>query len=350
MLTKQDGMMRHLQNGLLVSVYGYLLLVVGVTLLLRFQGDHWWFATLVMYGPRWIYAAPLVVLMPAALLVRPRLLLPLSFCGAVAIFSLMGLCIPWRTWGKSKPAALRVLSYNIERYKVPGKDFSALLDREQPDLIAVQECAGVGRWTNWWKRHGEWHTVHRGELMIASRFPIKSVEVSYSHWPPNRRPVLNAIYCVLSTPQGEIGFCNLHLDTPRRAITAVLDRETLLNLENAGYANYRLACRRHESADLLDWLNQFPESKIIAGDFNMAPDSLIHRSDWAGFRDSFQWSGWGFGFTKRTVIRRQEYGLRIDRVLTDGNWTPLRSWTGPELGPDHLPLFAELAPSETADG
>ncbi len=346
MLSTRESRIRHLHNGLLVLVYGYLLLVAGVMLLLRFQGDRWWFATLVMYGPRWIYAAPLAVLVPAALWIRPRLLLPLLCCSAIAIFSLMGLCIPWRTWGQAESPSLRVLSFNIERYKVPGKEFSALLDRERPDLIAVQECAGVGRWTDWWKRHGEWHTVHRGELLVASRFPIKRVEVSYSRWPPHRRPVLNAIYCVLSTPQGEIGFCNLHLDTPRRALSAVLDRETILNLDKTDYADYRLACRKYESADLLHWLSQFPESKIIGGDFNMAPDSLIYRSDWAGFRDAFQWAGWGFGFTKRTIIRRQEYGLRIDRVLTDGDWTPTRSWTGPALGPDHLPLFADLAHSQ----
>jgi vancomycin resistance protein VanJ len=345
MLNTQNGKMRHLSNALPVLVYGYLLLVAGVMLLLSCQGDRRWYATLLMYGPRWIYIAPLVVLVPGAFLIRPRLLLPLGLGSVISIFSLMGMCIPWRTWWNSEPATLRVLSYNIERYKVPGDEFSELLDREQPDLIAVQECAGVGRWTDWWVRHSEWHTVHRGELLIASRFPIKSVEVSYSRWPPHRKPVLNAIYCVLSTPQGEIGFCNLHLDTPRRALSAILDGETFINLDKVDYADYRLACRQYESTDLLHWLSQFPQSKIIAGDFNMAPDSFIFRSDWAAFRDAFEWAGWGFGFTKRTVIRQQEYGLRIDRVITDGNWTPKRSWVGPDLGPDHLPLFADIARS-----
>lgn len=334
------------QFSLSFLAYGYPLVLVSIWILFRLEGDRWWFATLLMYGPRWIYLAPLALLVPIATLVQRRLLLPLGLSGAIALFLLMGLCIPYRTWGRSwagemRPS-LRVLSYNIERYRVPGHAFSTLLDQEQPDLLAVQECAGVGRWTDWWNRHHEWYAVHRGELMVASRFPIKDVEVSHSRWPAERKPVLNAIYCVIEAPSGDVGFCNLHLDTPRRALTLVLDREKGLDLEDANYADYRLDCRRRESEDLLRWLNQFPEPKIIAGDFNLAGESRIYQSHWAKYRDAFSWAGWGFGFTKQTVIRQREYGLRIDRILTDAHWTPSRSWVGPDLGSDHSPLFADI--------
>ncbi len=331
--------------GIYVSVGAYTVAVISVWLLIRFQGDHWWLATLFAYGPRWIYPIPLALLVPVAYFVQPRLLLPLGFSGMIAVGSLMGFSVPWRTWGSSEQAVLRVLSYNIERYSVPGDQFSALLDRERPDLIAVQECAGRGRWTDWWERHHQWHTVHRGELMIASRFPIKQVEVSVSRWPRNRRPKINAIYCVLTTPHGDVGFCNLHLDTPRRALNTVLGSKKIINLDNSDRADDRLASRRQESADLLQWLSQFPDPKIIAGDFNLAPDSPVFRNHWNHFHDSFEHAGWGFGFTKRTIIHGHEYGLRIDRVLTDGNWTPTRSWVAPDLGSDHLPLFADVADS-----
>lgn len=324
-------------------VYGYLFVLASVWILFRFEGDRWWFATLLMYGPRWIYLAPLALLAPFVLLFQRRLLLPLGLSGAIAILSLMGLSVPCRTWGDGMRPVLRVLSYNIERYHVPGDAFSALLDQEQPDILAVQECAGVGKWTDWWSRHDEWYTVRRGELMVASRFPIKDVEVSLSKWPPERKPVLNAIYCVVATPLGDVGFCNLHLDTPRRALKSVLDREKGLDLEHASYADYRLDCRRRESEDLLTWLNQFPEPKVIAGDFNLTAESRIYRSHWSRYRDAFRWAGWGFGFTKQTVIRQQEYGLRIDRILTDEHWDPRRSWVGPDLGSDHSPLFADIA-------
>jgi endonuclease/exonuclease/phosphatase family metal-dependent hydrolase len=210
-------------------------------------------------------------------------------------------------------------------------------------VIALQECAGPRRWPKWWQLDDNWYAFRRGELLVASRFPIKQVEVSFSYWPQNRRPILNAIYCELETPQGEIGFCNVHLDTPRRALGAVLDRHKILDLNNAEYADFRLECRRLESRDLLDWLGKFPEPKVIAGDFNMTSDSLIYRSDWKQFRDSFDWGGWGLGYTKQTIIRRHEYGLRIDHILTDQDSTPTRCWVGADLGSDHSPLFAEIA-------
>ena len=40
--------------------------VVGVWAVLWFAGDRWWFATLMLFGPRWVYAAPMAVLVPLA--------------------------------------------------------------------------------------------------------------------------------------------------------------------------------------------------------------------------------------------------------------------------------------------
>jgi endonuclease/exonuclease/phosphatase (EEP) superfamily protein YafD len=328
---------------LTVFVYGYLSVIGAVFVLIRVAGDRWWFATLLTYGPRWIYGAPLLVLIPAALFWRRFLLLPLAFGALFALFGLMGFCIPWQNVVGGPPSDLRVLSYNIRRYSVPGLKFSELLDLEQPDLIAVQECAGIGRWIDWWPRHGEWFTAQRGELMIASRFPIKDVRYSYCQWPPRRSPPLNAIYCLVSTPWGDVGFCNLHFDTPRRALSAVLDRHSILNLNNIDDAQYRLECRRLESRDLRAWLNGFPEPKIVAGDFNMTTDSTIYQRDWSRFENAFSTVGWGLGATKQTVIRRRRYGLRIDHILAGPASTAVESWVGPDLGSDHLPLFAEFA-------
>ncbi|WP_182870602.1 endonuclease/exonuclease/phosphatase family protein [Rhodopirellula sp. JC639] len=250
--------------------------------------------------------------------------------------------LPWRSWGGASESDLCVLSYNLHRCRVDQRRFSELLEEQQPDVIAFQEYAGYRR-HEWWQPDETWYSARRGELMVVSRFPIKRVEISFSRWPPDQRPFLNAMYCVLETPQGELGFCNLHIDTPRRALGAVLDRERIIKFENAGYADYRLKCRQLESKELRQWLSSFPGPKLIAGDFNMPTDSLIYRDDWNAFRNSFGWAGWGLGFTKQTVIRQHEYGLRIDHVLTDDHSTPLKCWVGPDLGSDHLPLFAEIA-------
>jgi hypothetical protein len=215
--------------------------------------------------------------------------------------------------------------------------------------VAVQECP-----SRRWKIPDGWHVQRAGELIVVSAHPIVRFEVSRNRWPPRENPVadgvINGLYCVVETPRGKIGFASVHLDTPRRGLSAVLDRETVIDLEQTDYAETRIDWRRLESADLARWLSEFPEPKIIVGDFNMPVDSAIYRDFWGDYRNAFTRAGFGFGYTKQTVIRRRQYGLRIDHVLTDVRWRSNRCWVGPDLGSDHLPLIAELAREDKRDG
>ena len=46
-----------LTGALRVLVWLYFTLVLAVWLLLRLGGDRWWLATLMLFGPRWLYLA-----------------------------------------------------------------------------------------------------------------------------------------------------------------------------------------------------------------------------------------------------------------------------------------------------
>ena len=48
------------------AVRGYLIVIGAVWLLLWLLADRWWPATILAFGPRWIYGLPLVVLVPMA--------------------------------------------------------------------------------------------------------------------------------------------------------------------------------------------------------------------------------------------------------------------------------------------
>jgi endonuclease/exonuclease/phosphatase (EEP) superfamily protein YafD len=306
-------------------------------MLFYFGGDRWWFATLLLFGPRWVYGIPIAVLAPLALVWQRWCLLPVAVSAVIVVGPIMGFNVPWGGLGRPADVELRVLSYNIERWNVTPSDFAAVLHSIEPALVVVQECP-----SRRWPLPEKWHVQRAGELIVASIYPIRRVEISHCRWPPRDNPSVNGIYCVLATPRGEIGFCNLHLDTPRRGLSAVLDREQIINLERVDYAEMRIEYRRRESEELARWLSGFPEPKIIAGDFNMPVDSRIYRESWASRTNAFDQSGWGLGYTKQTVIRRQKYGLRIDHVLIDGSWGARRCWVGPDLGSDHLPVIADL--------
>ena len=47
-------------------VWLYVVALLAVWLLLRFGGDRWWLATVMLFGPRWVYGLPLLLLVPAA--------------------------------------------------------------------------------------------------------------------------------------------------------------------------------------------------------------------------------------------------------------------------------------------
>ncbi len=320
---------------LALCVYGYAAFILLACGLMWLAGDWWWLPTLLLFGPRWVLSLPLVVLVPAALAVRWRWLLPLGLCAVVIVWPIMGLRIPWRTLGGPSRADLRVMTYNVNRWAVSNSKLTELLELIKPDLVAVQECRR-------WHAPEGWHLARAGELLVISAHPIVQVEISYNRHRPSRGVYPNGLYCVVDTPMGRIGFANIHLATPRDGLAAVLDRETLIDLEKAGIADARIQFRRLESEDIVRWLEGFPEPKIIAGDFNMPVESTIYRKFWREYDNAFNRAGAGFGYTKTTAILRRRYGTRIDHILTDRHWRAVGCRLGPDFGSDHFPLVAEL--------
>lgn len=313
-------------------IYVYTGAVLGVLALLWFFGDRWWFATILLYGPRWIYAFPMVVFVPAAVLWRRQWLWPLGLSTLIIVWPIMGLNLPWSGWGDStRPTAFRVLTYNIQRWNVSGEEFSMLLDSVNPDFAAVQECA-----PSRWNIPPQWHVKRAGTCIVVSRYPITRFEIS------KRKPDVNGLYCVIETLAGPIGFACVDLLTPRRALTTVLDSKKVLDLTKTAYAQTRIAHRWQESEDLSRWLSGFPEPKIIAGDFNLTVDSGIYRGLWSEYQNAFSRTEFGFGHTKRTKINIFKYTARIDHILSTQDLLPTRCWVGPDFGSDHLPLIADF--------
>jgi endonuclease/exonuclease/phosphatase (EEP) superfamily protein YafD len=329
--------------GWLVWPYG--LGVVAVWLLLWQGGDRWWFATLMLFGPRWIYGLPLIALVPAALKVRRRLLLPLALSAGVVAEPIMGFCLPWQTLGRSDEPTLRVLSWNVQEHAADTATLAALIAATNPDVVALQECCPNCEQPTW---PAGWHVHRQGHLVTASHYPIETVEFSQRRWPPSEWPPTNGLRCVIQTPNHRIGFVNIHLRTPREGLSAVLSRRTLVSPSKSAALLEEIEYRRLESEELQAWISQFPGPLVIAGDFNMPADSAIYRRTWSKYTDAFSAAGCGFGHTKHTQVLGLTYGARIDHILAGPGWRPCRAWTGPDSGSDHLPLLADLVWTDLA--
>jgi endonuclease/exonuclease/phosphatase (EEP) superfamily protein YafD len=309
--------------------------------LLCLGGDRWWFATMMLFGPRWIYALPLAVLVPIVVLVRPRLLWLLAVAGAIVLGPVMGFCVPWpweRLFAAEGPT-VRILTCNVQGGNhLDSEALPALIRRLRPDIVALQEYGGDTR-MDW---PPGWHVQKEGQLVVASRYPIPEVLPIRRCYPPSRWPSVNALCCVIRTPNQELIFCNVHLESPREGLTEVLDRNTLVSPSRAGALAAEIKIRWRESEDVARRIGDFFEPVIIAGDFNMPTDSAIYRRFWARFSNAFSTSGFGFGYTKRESVKGCHVGLRIDHVLTGPGWQPQGCWVGPDVGSDHLPVIAEF--------
>src|SRR5438105_2483170 len=83
----------------------YCAALMGLTILLRSAADRWWPATVLMFGPRWLCALPLLVLGPLALFICRKALWSIALSLAIIMGPLTGLCIPWRTLTSSQSSA-----------------------------------------------------------------------------------------------------------------------------------------------------------------------------------------------------------------------------------------------------
>lgn len=143
---------------LLVSTY--VLVVPLIWLMLHLAGDRWWPTTLLLLGPRWFGLLPLALLVPLALVVRPRLLLPLAAATLVFLFGVMGFCLPWPSFtrGSGQLAPISVLTCNIHGGAGGAEPLQRLLYAESPDIVAWQERGGELELP----LPEDWHKVRQG--------------------------------------------------------------------------------------------------------------------------------------------------------------------------------------------
>jgi vancomycin resistance protein VanJ len=318
----------------------YAVVVLGACLALYLASDRWWFATLILFGPRWPWALPLFILLPAAALGHRRLLGLLTVVAVLLLVPIMGLCLPWGA--VSAPSctgpALRVLTCNVHHGDLDPDALGVLIAAEAPDVVALQS------WSDRYKAavfaFGDRHVERVDQLCLASRYPIRSGELL--HDPDFEGNDSAAGRFEVEAPWGTLRFVSLHLDSPREGL---LD-EFRTGGMNADHLEENSARRRRQSEAVARWLEPW-EGKplLIAGDFNTPRESTVYRDYWSGYRNAFSAGGLGFGstfFTRHTAVR-------IDHILAGPGWHCRRCRVGPAVGSPHHPVIADLCRDPNLD-
>ena len=309
--------------------------------LLWLAADRWWVATVVMFGPRWVWGVPLLPLLLAALLIRRRIVwLPLLLATVLLLFPVMRLCLPWRpllsrdSGSAGQALSLRVLTCNVDHADLDPHALAGLVEEARPDVVACQA---------WTSRHeeivfgkergpGHWHVKRDGELLLASRHPITAAE-----------RVLGGPFTIgdgsfarfdVATPAGAVQVFNIHLASPRDALQGVIAHKW----GGGGAVGRHVARRGDQSATAARHVAAAGGLALVLGDFNTPPDSTVYRRDWSSLTNAFSHAGFGFGnthFTRRTAVR-------IDHVLAGEGWRVRRCWVGPNVGSAHRPVIADV--------
>ncbi|HEX6748270.1 MAG TPA: endonuclease/exonuclease/phosphatase family protein [Longimicrobium sp.] len=317
--------------------WGYLAAAIAACAVLWGLGDRWVPATAFLFAGKWPLLLPLAVLVPLAVGLRARLLLPLAAAAGVVLVGVMG----WRA-GVRLPAGgdvrmpLRVVTFNADGGAGAWVRLPDLLETWRPDVVAFQECGGP--LAEAIPALPGWHHHEKDSLCLLSRYPIVAAEMM------DRSALLHVaetssvggtgivIRYTLRTPAGPVSLTNVHLETPRKGFEA---------LAGFGWTAMRTntELRAIEAHLARAWVDGGTAPRLVVGDFNTPVESRIFQEHWSGLTDAWEAAGRGFGWTKDNGWIR----VRIDHVLMGRGWRARRISTSPDAaGSDHHPVIADL--------
>lgn len=326
---------RRLPRLLWLATLGYLAFALLAAAGLWFLADRWWVATVLLFGPRWVLALPLVVLIPAALWWDRPLLAPLLVASLVAFGPVIGLHSGWRRLfvAPDPERDIRVMTFNTEGGHGMAWSPTAVLEGLGVDVAALQECLpAIAELVS---ALSGWYTDARDDACLISRFPILAVEQM------DREMFLDAqgsglvVTYRLDMGGRAVLLTNLHLETPRAGLEAIRSGDLLAG---APLLKGRSLYRGFEHRFARRWVDGLRGPRLVLGDFNSPSESPMFRSYWGDWQNAFNRVGVGLGGTRLDGWIR----ARIDHILADDGWTVVRSWVGPNLGSDHAPLLADL--------
>ena len=310
--------------------------IVAAVVMVQHYGDRWWPGTLLLFGPRWLLAVPLLVLVPVAVRLDRALLAPLVLAGLLVPGPLLGWQTGWRVLlvRPDPEEDLVVVTFNAEGGGRLRSHPEVFLHDWRADIAVFQECRGALR-----EQLGEltatWHVHASSGLCLASRYPVLEVEEM------DREALAFAdgagwVFTYRIDVGGrEVRVTNVHLETPRAGLQDLQVRRVRTGLIRL---RERTHVREVEFRQARRWVDAQGGPHLVAGDFNSPPESRLLREYWGSWQNAFSRVGRGVGASRAEGIIR----ARIDHVLADGNWTVVRARVADDLGSDHLPVVVRL--------
>ena len=313
-------------------------LLVGLLVLHAVAEAHW-VTAVALYIPQVVYGLPLLLLAPAAAIVRRRHALAVcAVAGVIVAGPAMGFCVPWRRLRPEPQGThLRVMAWNVRGGGSRLGQIREEIERWDPDVLLLSEAFHFRRATavellgdpetdtlSWWT-----HRVSGADIFLASRLPARNGPTGQLSQGGEWGTLVQGAVEVGGTRVVVLG---THLATPFRGGDVRAPRLSL-NDYTARAGN----TRQLQAEELAAVISQIQGPLILGGDFNTPPRGRVYATISAGLIDAFSMAGWGWGhsYSDRRPL------LRIDYVMCRG-LIPVGCWVGSARGSDHRPIIADL--------
>jgi endonuclease/exonuclease/phosphatase (EEP) superfamily protein YafD len=317
------------------TLYGSV--VVVLSLLWAAGPQHvWWVALSNIFAP---YAfLPLLVLVPAAMLLRSRWL-----TGWLAVLLLLfGVLFGSQLLPRApqrEAATLRVVTFNQLFNNKRTADVIAAIRAQNADVVALQELSDSVAAAAQQQLHDEYPyqllqpADQPSGLGLLSRYPFDVHPVA---------PDARYQKVVLHAGGTAITVLNVHPHVPR-----VQFRESHITRpwQQGGYDT---STRTQELDGVLNEMYQTAGAILVVGDFNLSDREPMYQLFSARMHDAFRETNWGFGFT---FPNHGHFGpvelpfplVRIDYVWSAGGILPVATnVNGNDVGSDHCMLVADM--------
>ncbi|MBU0477476.1 endonuclease/exonuclease/phosphatase family protein, partial [bacterium] len=243
-----------------------------------------WLANLFQMAPLWVLYFPLGFLFIIWLFVRKTGILIVNIVSfAVIFFCIMGFNVPFSVpWQKAQNAQdqLRIMTFNLGT-NVDATSLAEFIAKVEPDIIAFQEVYTDSQ--NALKlilpQDEGWYLSFQQYLGLASRLKIRNVDVKNRSMLGGRGEMVAKYELELEGENnGYINFFNVHLETPRDGLEAVIDNKM------GGVSEVRRVAelQKKESGFISEWIESH-DAVLIAGDFNMLEISPLYKKYWSSF-------------------------------------------------------------------
>jgi endonuclease/exonuclease/phosphatase (EEP) superfamily protein YafD len=323
----------------------YPLALLATIVAFRTLGERWWVATVGLYLPRLVLAAPLPLLAGLLAWLRLRRWLWTQLPSALLlVFPLLGFVLPWPH--AAGAGSIRVLSYNVNSGRGGVDGIVEEIDRFSPDVVLMQETGRNEGFEPLLRARYSTFSME-DQFILASRFPLAAMTGPDKIPFEGHQRSPRFLRYVLDTPHGPIVFYNVHPVSPREDFEAIrgkgLRSELLSGRVLSGAAAPRIQIntdlRVIQVTNFADAARRETGPVLIAGDTNLPGLSPVLARELSSFTDGFAQAGWGLGYTYPNDRRPW---MRIDRMFAAGGLRFAGFEVGQSKASDHLCVVADV--------